>query len=155
MAEVVARKGDEGPAYWLLGGLYEIRVSSDETNDRATVVRITVPAGSGSPPHTHPGDETLYVLSGELSVHIDGDTVSAGPGSSLFFPAGTREWFEAQTEAQVLAIYTPGGVDRFFAEVGEVALARTLPPPSDSPPDFERLVRVAGQYGMNIEPPAH
>jgi quercetin dioxygenase-like cupin family protein len=154
MSEVVTRKGDEGPAYWMLGGLYEVRVSAEETDDRATVMRITVPQGAGSPPHTHPGDETLYVLSGEITVHIGDETVSGGPGSSFFFPAGTKEWFEAQTEAQVLGIYTPGGVDRFFAEVGEMALSRSLPPADSAPPDLERLVAVAAQHGMLIEPPA-
>jgi hypothetical protein len=38
----------------------------------------------------------------------------------------------------------------FFAEVGEPASSRTLPPPSDQPSDFERIIRVAAEHGMNI-----
>lgn len=153
MAEVVARKDDEGRALWLLGGLYEILVSGEETDGRSTVMRMTAPAGTGSPPHTHPGDETLHVLEGELDVHIGDEVVSAGPGSTFHFPAGTREWFEARTQTTVLATYIPGGIDRFFSEVAEPAATRALPPPSDTPPDFERIVRVAAKYGMNIEAP--
>lgn len=40
-------------------------------------------------------------------MHIGDDVVSAGPGSSFSFPAGTREWFEAVTEATVLVTYLP------------------------------------------------
>lgn len=149
----VARKGDEGAAYWLLGGLYEVIVSGEETGGAMTVMRMTAPAGTGAPPHTHPGAEALYVLAGEITVHIGDDAVVAGPGSSFFFPAGTREFFEANTDATVLATYLPGGVDKFFAEVGEQALSRTIPPPSDEPPDFERIITVAAAYGMNIEAP--
>jgi quercetin dioxygenase-like cupin family protein len=153
MADAVARKSDEGAAFWLLGGLYEVLVSSDESGGAVTIMRITVGPGAGSPPHTHPGDEVLYVLNGEIQVHIGDDVVAGRTGSSFFFPAGTREFFQAATETTVLISYVPGGVDRFFAEVGELALTRTLPPPSDTPPDFERIVRVAAQHGMNIEPP--
>jgi hypothetical protein len=72
---------------------------------------------------------------------------------TFHFPAGTREWFEVTTQATVLVTYTPGGIDKFFAEVGEPASTRTLPPPSDQAPDFERIIRVAAQHGMNIEAP--
>jgi quercetin dioxygenase-like cupin family protein len=153
MGEAVARKSDDGSALWLLGGLYEILVSGEESGGQATVMRMTTPAGTGSPPHTHPGDESLYVLEGELEVHIGDEVVTAGPGAAFYFPAGTREWFEATTQATVLATYTPGGIDKFFTEVGEPALSRTIPPASDVPPDFEQIVRVAAQYGMNIEAP--
>jgi len=149
----IARKGDESRALWLLGGLYEIVVSGDETDGKVTVMRMTAPAGTGSPPHTHPGDELLYVLEGDLSVHIGDDVVAAHAGASFYFPAGTREWFAAETQATVLATYTPGGIDKFFAEVGEPALTRTLPPASDTPPDLQRIISVAAKYGMNIEAP--
>jgi len=153
MAKAIARKADEGRALWMLGGLYEILVSGDETGGKTTVMRMTAPAGTGAPPHTHPGDESLYVLDGEVNIHIGDDVVAAKPGAVFHFPAGTREWFEAVTKATVLTIYTPGGLDKFFAEVAEPASSRTLPPPSDEPPDFERLVRVAAEHGMIIEPP--
>jgi quercetin dioxygenase-like cupin family protein len=151
--KAITRKGDEGQALWLLGGLYEILVAGEETGDKVTVMRMTAPAGTGSPPHTHPGEESLYVLEGELNVHIGDDVVAARPGEMFHFPAGTREWFEATTQATVLVTYTPGGIDKFFAEVGEPASNRTLPPSSDQAPDFERIIRVAGQYGMNIDAP--
>lgn len=151
--KAIARKADDGQALWMLGGLYEILVAGEETGDKVTVMRMTAPAGTGSPPHTHPGEESLYVLDGELNVHVGDEVVAAGPGALFHFPAGTQEWFQATTQATVLVTYTPGGIDRFFSEVGEPASSRTLPPPSDEQPDFERIIQVAAQYGMNIEVP--
>lgn len=136
-----------------MGGLYEVLVAGDETGGSMTVMRMTAPAGTGSPPHTHPGAELLYVLDGELNVHIGDDVVAAQPGAVFHFPAGTLEWFEATTQATVVVTYVPGGIDKFFAEAGEPASTRTLPPPSDEPPDFERIIRVAAQYGMTIAAP--
>lgn len=153
MSDAIARKSDESRALWFLGGLYEVLVAGEETGGKATVMRMTAPAGTGSPPHTHAGDELLYVLDGDVDVHIGGDVISAGPGATFAFPAGTLEWFEAGTQATVLVTYTPGGIDKFFAEVGEPAATRTLPPPSDSPPDFERIAQAAGKYGLTIEAP--
>jgi len=153
-AEVVTRKGDDGQAYWLLGGLYEVLVSGDESGGEATVMRITVPAGTGSPPHTHSGPEIMYVLEGEVRVHVGDETVTATAGSTFHFPAGTLEFFEASTEATVLATYLPGGIDAFFAEVGEPALSRTIPPADDTEPDFPRIAAAGARYGLEIKPPA-
>ena len=57
-SDAIARKSDESKALWLLGGLYEILIAGDEASGQATVMRMTAPAGTGSPPHTHPGEST-------------------------------------------------------------------------------------------------
>lgn len=153
MTDAMARKSDESRALWFLGGLYEVLIAAEDTGGKATVMRMTAPAGTGSPPHTHDGDELLYVLDGQIDCHIGDDVVSAGPGTTFSFPAGTLEWFEATTQATVLVTYTPGGIDKFFVEVAEPAATRTLPPPLDAPPDFEHIVQAAGKYGLTIQSP--
>ena len=50
-------------------------------------------------------------------------------------------------------VYTPGGIDKFFAEAGEPAAGPGLPPAPEGPPDLERLTNVAA-YGMDIRQPA-
>jgi hypothetical protein len=54
----------------------------------------------------------------------------------------------------VLVIYTPGGIDEFFAEAGEPAERREVPPAPTEPPDIERLMAIAQKYGMEMRPPA-
>ncbi len=155
-ASTVARHPGEGTAYWLLGGLYEVMASSEETGGASTIMRITTPPGTGPPPHTHPGGEAVLVLDGSLRYHIAGETHEGGAGSFFSIPEGVVEHFEAtgDTPLQVLVVYTPGGIEAFFAEVGEPAAARTLPPPADGPPDFAAIVAAGARHGMDILTPA-
>jgi quercetin dioxygenase-like cupin family protein len=152
----VARQEGEGQAFWMLGGLYELKVASEETNGAVTVVEMTMPPGMGPPPHSHPGSESVYVLEGTLRYHI-GETVhEGGPGSVFHVPAGIIEHFEPTGDKplRVLATYTPGGIEQFFAEAGELAKSRQLPPPDESPPDLERIAAIGARYGMEIQPPS-
>jgi quercetin dioxygenase-like cupin family protein len=152
----VVRNEGEGQAYWFLGGLYEIRVAGDESGGELTVMQMTLPPGMGPPPHTHPGGETVCVLEGTLRYHIGDEAFEGGPGSVFHIPEGTVENFEPTGDSplRVLVAYTPGGIDKFFAEVAEPAQARELPPPPDSPPDIERMAEIGGRYGMHIQVPA-
>jgi quercetin dioxygenase-like cupin family protein len=152
--QTVVRQADEGDAYWMLGGLYEVEVSSDETDGAMTIMHMTIPAGMGPPPHTHPGAESVYVIEGKLNYHIGDETHEGGPGSCFHVPAGIVENFEPVEQSRIIVIYTPGGIERFFAEAGEPAARRELPPPPDAPPDIDRLVQIGEKYGMSIRPPA-
>ena len=53
-------------------------------------VRVEIDHGVASPRHTHPGEEIIYVLEGELEYEVEGQpTVTLKPGDVLFIPAGT------------------------------------------------------------------
>lgn len=150
--QTVIRQAGEGQAFWMLGGLYEVLLSSDETGGKSTVMQLTIPAGSGPPPHSHAGAESVYVAEGTLNFHIGGKSVPAGPGSVFHIPEGTVENFEPTSTVRVVATYSPGGIEKFFAEVGEPA--RELPPPPDSPPDIARIAEIGARYGVVIEQPS-
>jgi mannose-6-phosphate isomerase-like protein (cupin superfamily) len=119
-------------------------------------MEMTMPAGIGPPPHTHPGTETVYVLEGSIRYYIGDDArpIDGGPGTLFHIPAGVLERFEPTTTAKVLVTYAPGGIERFFAEAGEVAERYELPPPPTEPPDVERLAAIAERYGMHIQTPS-
>ena len=51
-------------------------------------------------------------------------------------------------------MYIPGGQESFFAEAGEPAASRDLPPTDGTPPDVEQLAAIAARYGMVLKPPA-
>jgi mannose-6-phosphate isomerase-like protein (cupin superfamily) len=137
----------------VLGGLYEVKVSSDETNGALTLMQFTVPEGMGPPPHVHDCDETVIVMDGRARFHIEGGTVEAGPGSVLYFPAGTQERFEPLGQVRLAVTYIPGGIDKFFAEAGEPARSREVPPAPESPPDLDSLAALAEGYGLHLLPP--
>lgn len=152
--ESVVRKPGEGQAFWVLGGLYEVKATAPETDGAMTVMEMTLPGGMGPPPHTHPGTESVYVIEGTLRYHIDGEVFEGGPGSFFHIPAGVVENFEPVTDCRVLVTYAPGGIEQFFAEAGEAAPRHEVPPPPTEPPDIERIAAIGAKYGMEIRPPA-
>lgn len=154
MAEqTIVRRSGEGQAFWMLGGLYEVLLSSDETDGKSTIIQLTVPPGMGPPPHAHTGSESIYVVDGTLRFHIGDEAIEGGPGSMFHVPKGMLESFEPTSTVRLVANYSPGGIEKFFAEAGEPAREREVPPPSASPPDIARLVEIGARYGVSIQPP--
>lgn len=149
----VVRKAGEGSAVWMLGGLYETRLSGADTGDALTVMEFTIPVGMGPPPHIHDQDEMVYILEGTARYHIGDQITEVGPGSVLFIPRGTEETFEPTTTLRMIGVYHPGGMDRFFAEAGEPAARREIPPAPTAPPDIERMGAIAAKYGLQLLPP--
>ena len=96
------------------------------------------------------------MLEGQVRYHIGGETYEGGPGTFFHIPPEIEENFEpaGNEPIRLLVLYTPGGLDKYFAEVGEPAQRHELPPPSETPPDFERLASVAGKYGVRMKAPA-
>ncbi|MBT2407501.1 MULTISPECIES: cupin domain-containing protein [unclassified Streptomyces] len=146
------RQSGDGQAFWMMNGLYEVKASSEETGGAMTVMEMTVPEGMGPPPHTHPGTESVYVIEGTVRYHIGDETFEGGPGSFFHIPEGTVERFEPTSTARLLITYVPGGVDKFFAEAGEPAQRRELPPQSKTPPDIDRLIEISNRHGMQMQP---
>ena len=76
-----------------------------------TINYIKTPAGGGSPAgmHTHAVDQIFYVLSGTMSIEIEGQQHDCGPGSLIVFPAGVphRNWNGGTEPTVHLAFNTP------------------------------------------------
>lgn len=53
-------------------------------------VRVDIPPGSAFPKHSHPGEEMVYMIEGELEYQLDGKPpVTLRVGEVLFIPTGT------------------------------------------------------------------
>ena len=63
-----------------------------------------------------------------------------------------KERFVPTSDTRVLVTYEPGGIDKFFAEAGEPAQRRELPPTPTSPPDVARLAKIGARYGLEMQP---
>ena len=79
--------------------------------ETCTINCIKTPAGGGSPAgmHVHEVDQIFYVLSGTMSLEIEGKQYEAGPGSLVIFPAGVphRNWNAGSEPTVHLAFNTP------------------------------------------------
>ena len=145
-----------GPAVWLVGDTYTLKVSGAQTGGAFALLEARVPPGGGPPPHVHlREDETFVVLEGELTFSAGGATGPAGPGAVLYVPKGTVHAFAnvGAAPARMLFLYTPAGMDGMFAEIGTPARAGEAAPPP-GPEDVAKLLAVAATYGFEILPPA-
>ncbi len=72
---------------------------------------IKTPPGDGSPAgmHTHVVDQLFYVMSGTMSLEIDGQAYTADPGTLVVFPAGIphRNWNGGAEPTVHLAFNSP------------------------------------------------
>ena len=102
------------------------------------------PQGSGPPAHSHPWDESFYVVKGEIAFGIGADSKAASPGTLVHLPAGTVHWFRfGPGGGEMISITSRLGASRMFTD-----LAREVEPVN---PDLERLAEVGGRHGLKVE----
>lgn len=146
----------EGKAYWVMGDLYTILASGEDTGGAFSLIHAVVPPGGGPPPHIHRReDEAFYVLDGDLTFTADGSSFTAGVGSWITLPKGSLHFFRntGTKAATMLIAVTPSGLDRFFAEVGTAVKDRAAPAPAVTQADVEKLLAIAPRYGIEIQLP--
>ena len=70
-----------GPAYSpVFGGCVE--------GDRMIVALMRYPAGQPSDAHSHPNEQWIFILEGELEMEFDGKWFKAKRGDVFYVPAG-------------------------------------------------------------------
>jgi quercetin dioxygenase-like cupin family protein len=148
----IALQRDRGEALWAFGGLAVVKASSETTDGRVFVAEMLAPRGAGSPLHVHHReDEWFYVTDGELTFWVDGEVISAPPGSFVYGPRDVRHTFDVTSDqARFLIVTEPAGFGAFLRAAGEPAPTLTLPPPPSQPPDLEALTALAAEFGMEI-----
>ena len=120
----IALQPGAGDARWFLGALGTIKAAAETTNGQLAVLEFLWPHGSGSPLHVHHNeDEWFYVIEGELTLWVGGQTVTAAAGSFVYGPRGIPHTFAISSEhARFLLVVEPGGFEQFVREIGEPAL---------------------------------
>lgn len=146
----------QGRLYDVGGDRVRILIEAAATGGALGMIEIEVAPGNGPPPHVHSReDETFHVLEGELVLTVGGERQTLRAGETAFAPRGIPHGFrnDGRSAARVLVTLTPGGFERFFAEVGTPAEPGSpiAPPTADA---LARLVGIAPRYGLSFVPPA-
>jgi mannose-6-phosphate isomerase-like protein (cupin superfamily) len=106
------------------------------------------PRALAAPLHRHANeDEYSYVLEGRVGVQLGDETLEAGPGELVFKPRGQWHafWNPGDEPARLLEIISPGGFERYFAEIAP------LIPPSRDEPDLAKLGEIMARYGLEMD----
>jgi quercetin dioxygenase-like cupin family protein len=151
----IALAPGEGEALWFLGVLATIKSSAETTGGAVAVIEHLAPRGSGSPLHVHSReDEWFYVIEGELTFWVGGETIVAPAGGFVFGPKGIPHTFTVSSEeARFLLVTEPAGFEKFMRAVGEPAARLEIPPAPTEPPDVAALTEAAAAFGIEITGP--
>src|SRR5215831_7195280 len=124
-----------------------LMLGGDRTAGRLSLLEHPLaPRALGSPLHTHRNeDEYSVVLEGVVGAEIGGQVIEAGPGVMLVKPRGVPHafWNPTDEPARLLEIISPGGFERYFADLAEIFA-------TSGPPDPERLAAVADRYDLDV-----
>jgi mannose-6-phosphate isomerase-like protein (cupin superfamily) len=86
-----------------------------------TIVEARVPVNSGPPAHFHKeSDEVFEILESTFRFRVGDEEFDAPAGTSVVVPRGVHHcWANiGPSQGRILFIFTPGGKDGFFAEIG-------------------------------------
>ena len=129
-----------------LGVRYIVR--SEQTGGRFALIEHTIPArGLAAPLHTHENeDEHSYVLGGRMGAMVGDEVVAAGPGDLVTKPRGIPHafWNAGDEEVRLLELISPGGFDRYFADLTPLV-------GGEGPPDFAALAEVQARYRLTMD----
>jgi quercetin dioxygenase-like cupin family protein len=110
------------------------------------IFRQAGPEGSGPPPHSHPWDESFYVVSGEIAFGMDGKDLVARAGTLVHLPAGTTHWFRfGKGGGEMISMTSREAASQMFADIDRNV--------SSENPDLGKLIEVAGRHGLKAPAP--
>ncbi len=100
-----------------------VKVGAQDTGGAYTLMEDNLKAAFRLGLHLHRQHaETFYILEGRVDFYVDGDWMTAIPGSCLHVPPGVPHACSVargETGARMLMIYQPSGFDGYLAEISK------------------------------------
>ena len=125
----------------VFGAQLFVKIATRDTDGAFAVLEGLTPPFSGPPLHCHRSqDEWWHVLEGQFRFEVDGESILAGPGDTVYAPRGSRHTFQNITAetGRTLVTVVPGGLDEFFRDTKELAAPGVKPDPAAFMPIFEK-----------------
>ena len=129
-----------------------IKATAAQTGGQMTIIEVTEPPGAKAPLHVHHReDEGFWLLEGSATFEVGDTTIEAHAGDYLFGPRDIpHRYTVGDAGCRMLFLMTPGGFEDLIIAMSEPAGSRTLPPPSEEEPDWERITAVASAHGAEL-----
>jgi quercetin dioxygenase-like cupin family protein len=102
----------------------QVLLSSEATGGTISVIMACHKPGEGPPDHLHhTQEECFYIVEGTYELTAGAATRTLGPGTIVYLPRGVVHRFKnvGETTARVLDWSVPGGQDRYFTEISNLA----------------------------------
>jgi len=138
------RAAEQAEERWFYGGgVHRWLATAEDTAGAFLLFSDVMEQGKRTPLHTHPSDESLYVVDGEIVVHLAGEDTSVLAGGIVIAPRDVPHAFMVVSEtATLLTLHTPGSCQAFFLGASEPLTADT-----SRVVDFDRVRESAAANG--------
>ena len=137
----------EGPDYDWSQDHVSVKTPVAMTDGRVTVVEDTLKPGFHLARHYHRSMvEIFYILDGEVTFAFDDAVVVATPGTTVNVLHGVRHEVTCEAGGRLLTVFTPGGFDRYLAELGGLSEAQLA--------DADLVVALGNRYDIWPDPAA-
>jgi quercetin dioxygenase-like cupin family protein len=150
-----ARAPRPGDSWWYAGCLVTSLAEATETAGQLSAVEAVIRKGMEPPPHTHTHeDEVFYIIAGNWTFQLGGETIEAPPGTFVWAPrAVEHSWVVDADGARALILTLPGGhLEAMFRPFSQPATDLALPPsPTDLP--FDAMLALDRQLGVEYPEP--
>jgi quercetin dioxygenase-like cupin family protein len=134
----------EGTRHEARGSVMFFKAVAATTTGRLSLMERTLPPGGRMPPaHRHAGnDEAYFVLEGDVTFVLEGQTTVGGRETFVLVPAGVGHTFGNASDQPVrlLVMHAPA-LDGYFAELEELWAGET-------PPTVEQERALMLRHGM-------
>jgi quercetin dioxygenase-like cupin family protein len=139
---------------WHVVGRAAVKASAADTEGRLSQIEFDDSRGTSPPLHVHhDGDESFYVIYGDIEVECDGRRLQATRGDYVLIPRGHAHSYLVTSErARLLTTFAPAGVEEFFVSHG-VPVVAGEPPPAPVDPNPAELARSAERYAVEVVGP--
>ena len=75
--------------------------------ERMMLVEVTLEDGAIVPTHTHPHEQTGYLVAGRMTFELGGESRELGPGDCWLVPSGEPHQVTALSACVVVDIFSP------------------------------------------------
>lgn len=144
----IVRQAGDGERRWFYGGgVHTWLATAAETGGAFVLFEDAMDKGKRTPLHTHCDvDETMYVLAGEIVMHLGGADSCIAAGGLAVAPRGVPHAFLVTADGtRILCLQTPGCCEAFYLGASEPLTSETA-----RVVDFNRI-RESGAANGGIE----
>jgi quercetin dioxygenase-like cupin family protein len=138
----------EGKAGFLGSIGVRFMVDASESGGGFSLVEHPMSARAlAAPLHRHTReDEYSYIIEGRVGALLGEEVVIGAPGDLIFKPRHQWHtfWNAGDKPARLIEIISPGGFERYFAELVELGGSTRAEPPT--------LAALAARYGLEVDP---
>lgn len=75
--------------------------------DNTLLAAFRLDAGSHIPEHSHPEEQTGYLVSGHMTFHTGGDSRDTRPGDAWSIPGGVPHAVDVLEDSLVIEVFSP------------------------------------------------